>query len=238
MFSPRNRALSVREEQLRSLRLSLNTPELGASELPTGPARGAIALHQEPDGSRAISVVVQSLGSGELVCWSWDEPVDAEIETRVTEAALSFGESMGFLFDEDAFAAPSPDVRRVALDHWWELVGWPTAEAESASLPAILDPIALASEPETIELAAPLVDEAPDGSVVAHLPVLARAAREGLPLTKFRRRLGPTPVEAGAPAPDPKPQASALGRLRLVKKIRSGEAGRRPSLWLRLLGSF
>jgi len=248
MFFPRTRPLSVREEQLRSLRLSLNTPELIAGELPAGPARAAITLHQEPDGSLVLSVLVRSLGSGTLMGWSWDERVDAGGETRVTEAALSFGESMGFLFDDDAFrateddafAAKALDARRLALDHWWELVGWPTVESGPGVDAAAPIPGIAATVPDSAPAVPHPADDGlpsakPGGLPPAKRDGLPPAKRDGLPLTKFRRRLGAAPLEAAAAGP--KPQASALGRLRLIKK-KSEEVGERPPLWLRLLGSF
>jgi hypothetical protein len=36
---------------------------------------------------------------------------------------------MGFLFDDDPLATGSPEARRLAIDHLWELVGWPAPEA-------------------------------------------------------------------------------------------------------------
>jgi hypothetical protein len=216
MFSPRSRPPAVREEQLRSLRLTLNSPELAAGELPAGPARAAIALHDEREGILALSVVVQSVGSGARVCWSWDETLSPATVQTATDAALSFAESMGFLFDDDAIGVASVEVRRRALDHWWELVGWPVADAEAE--------IALA-QPARVEN---------DG--LAPAPEAQGMARERLPLTKFRRRLGPPLAEPAAP--EARRQGSALGRLRLVKRAHPGEAAERPPLWLRLLGSF
>jgi len=217
MFFPRSRPQIAREEQLRSLRLTLNSPDLAAGELSAGPARAAITLHEEADGSVVLCVVVQSLGSGARACWSWDEGIESANVVSATDAALTFAESMGFLFDDDALASASPEARRVALDHWWELVGLPAPEAPATP-----------SEPEAGTEAVGTL-EMTEQMELLKSPV----PREGLPLTKFRRRLGPQPA-----APEPKPRASALGRMRLIKRARRGEAGERPSLWLRLLGSF
>jgi hypothetical protein len=123
MFFSRSHPLVVREEQLRSLRLALNTPELTADELPAGPARAAIAVHEEPDGSVALSVLVSSLGNGALVCWSWDGATESGTLETAIDAALSFAEGMGFLFDDDALSSASPEARRRALDHWLACAG-------------------------------------------------------------------------------------------------------------------
>ena len=216
MFFSRSRPLVVREEQLRSLRLALNTPELTADELPAGPARAAIVAHEEPDGSVALSVLVSSLGNGALVCWSWDGATESGTLETAIDAALSFAEGMGFLFDDDALSSTSPEARRRALDHWWELTGWPVPDAASAK------PSIEAGAGRRVQAAA--------------LAPATRDAPEPLPLTKFRRRLAPLPPEP--PVPELKPEASMLGRLRLIKRARTGEAGERPPLWLRLLGSF
>jgi hypothetical protein len=217
MFSPRRRPLIAREEQLRSLRLTLNTPELMAGEMPAGPARAAIAVHDDPDGSLRLTVVVQSLGTGTLVCWSWEGGIEPATIGSATDAALSFCESMGFLFDDDVLADVTPEARERAVGHWSELVGGFSSGID-----------------ESIEELSSIV-EADALSEDAAAPA-ERFARESLPLTKFRRRLGPPPIAPAAP--EAKPQASALGRLRLVKRARSAEAGERPPRWLRLLGSF
>lgn len=216
MFFSRRRPLAVREEQLRSLRLALNTPDLAAEDLPAGPARAAIAVREEADGGMALSVLVRSLGDGSLVCWSWDGVLAPDTLARAVDAALSFGEGMGFLFDDDALSEGSEEIRQRALDHWWELSGWSTADAPAANASALEAPCL-----------AP-----PEEALAWPLPT----AKERLPLTKFRRRLGGAAAEPLALAP--RPEGSALGRLRLVKRARTEEAAERSSLWLRLLGSF
>lgn len=230
MFFARSHPPAVREERLQSLWLAVNTPELAADELPAGPARGAIAVYEpdEPDecGALALCVLVRSLGDGALACWSWDGPLEAAALRRAIEAALCFAEGMGFLFDDDALASADAGSRRQALDLWWELSGWSEHVAEVR--PDAEDTEAVASLVTPLPAVAATAETAPAPSAPrTRLPVR-------LPLTKFRRRLG---------APQPEPPAersagSALGRLRLVKRARSGGTPDRPPLWLRLLGSF
>lgn len=213
MFFPRVRPPAVREEGLRSLWLALNTPELSAGDLPAGPARAAIALHEDAATGVGLSVVVRSLADGQGACWRWSGDLDGDALREALDAALSFAEDMGFLFDDDALAEERPEARRRAVDGWWEVAGWPGA-GEAASRPAAPQP----------EAAAPHAGEA-----------APEAPRAPLPLTKFRRRLAPEPAtEAASPPARP----SALGRLRLVRRVRSPEGAERPPLWLRLLGSF
>lgn len=233
MFLPSTRSLAVRDDAFRSLRLSLNTPELCADELPAGPARAGIALYVESDGTYALTVAVRSLGGGRLVAWSWDQPLSPSSFRSGIDAALCFAEGMGFLFDEDAIGSSSGELRRRALDGWWELAGWPEVTT-----------IDLVTPPTEVETQAPRPDPASRVDLVPCVDSEAQGASqlamqtppERLPLTKFRRRLGGPPLET---APEPSPtQGSALGRLRLVKRARQGEGAPRPPLWMRLLGSF
>ena len=221
MFSPRVHPPAIPEAALRSLRLALNAPVLVAGELPAGPAQAGIAVHvEESTGGIALTVAVRSLTDGTLVCWSFDGDLAGTSLDHAIETALSFGESMGFIFDDDVLAQEDGDERRRALEQWAELLGWPSAGAATINL-------------ETEDLAPP-VAEVPHASTSR--AVRPGSSKEGVPLTKFRRRLGGPPPPELAPAPA-KTQAS-LGRLRLVKRARTGEAAERPPLWLRLLGSF
>ena len=224
MFFTRSQPPGAAEDRLRSLWLAVNTPDLAADELPSGPARAAIAVCEEATGAFALSVLVRSLADGSLACWSWDGAIDAGGLRRAADAALSFAESMGFLFDDDALASSDDAARRRALDFWWEVTAWSASVREAPPSAAAL---ARAAEPE-----APAAADAHR----ALEPVEAAAAPppERLPLTKFRRRLGAAPAEP----PAGRPEVSRLGRVRLVKRARpDGAADRRP-FWLRLLGSF
>lgn len=225
MFFARSHPPAAGDERLRSLWLAVNTPELAADELPAGPARAAIGVHEEADGAFALCVLVRSLGDGALGCWSWDGVIEPDALQRAVDAALSFAEGMGFLFDDDALASADLEQRRRALDLWWELSGWNASAAEVRESPAAAANTAV---PQTL---APVpfipVRERSEGLPLAGAP-------EALPLTKFRRRLGAPPSEPPAERSEP----SALGRLRLVKRARAEAKGDRPPFWLRLLGSF
>ncbi len=223
MFSPRARPPAIPEAALRSLRLALNAPVLIAGELPAGPAQAGIAVHaDESSGGIALTVAVRSLADGSLVCWSFEGDLAGASLDHAIETALSFGESMGFVFDDDLLAQEESDERRRGLEQWSELLGWPAAGAATINL-------------ELEDLAPSPVDEGPKAS--APHAARPRASKEGVPLTKFRRRLGGPPPPELAPALAKTTHAS-LGRLRLVKRARTGEGGERPPLWLRLLGSF
>ena len=118
--SPRVRA------ELRALRLSLNTPVVTIEDLPVGPAAAGIALHTGPEGP-SLTLAVRSVRTGQVVFFypdeDWSEIHGSQL---AVDAALSFAECMGFLFDDDPIEAGG-DVREAAR-RWAELVE--TAEAE------------------------------------------------------------------------------------------------------------
>jgi hypothetical protein len=137
--SPRARA------QLRALRLSLNTPVVTIEDLPAGPAAAGIALHAGPDGLR-LTLAVRSVRSGQVVFFhpdeDWSEVHGLEL---ALDAALSFAECMGFLFDDDLIETGG-DVREASL-RWAELVETPGADepAEASGEEIWLDEVAPAA---------------------------------------------------------------------------------------------
>src|SRR5688572_4594126 len=100
-FLPRRRPLELSAQRVRALRPSLNTPVIAMPELPAGPACAAILVHVEPGHGLQINVGVRSLGSGAVALYGFDGPISAALVGIALDAALSFAESMGFLFDED-----------------------------------------------------------------------------------------------------------------------------------------
>lgn len=113
------------------MRLSLNTPVVTIEDLPVGPAIAGIALHAGPEGLR-LTLAVRSVRTGQVVFFDpdedWSEIHGSEL---ALEAALSFAECMGFLFDDDPIEAGG-DVREAAR-RWAELVE--TAGAEEPEEP-------------------------------------------------------------------------------------------------------
>ena len=104
-FLRRLRPLEVAGARVRSLRLSLNAPVLSAADLPIGPARALIVVHRDARGRMDATVGVRSQRGGELAYWSFDGELASDVDLDVaSDAALTFAESLGFLFDE----APQP----------------------------------------------------------------------------------------------------------------------------------
>ncbi len=170
---------------LRALRLSLNAPVVDLVPLPVGPASAAIALREGP-GSPQVTIALRTDRGGERLLFGEDGSSSADSELLL-DAALSFAESMGFLFDDDLVESRGDDGPEEAARVWREWLG---------------------AGPETPAPGAPpelLLDEPLDGQPRAAAP----AGGAGPTLTKFRRASGASNPEPPAPRP---PAAPAGGR--------------------------
>nr|MDJ0869622.1 hypothetical protein [Myxococcota bacterium] len=216
MFASRERPLILIEDRLVAVRLSLNTPVVSTAELPPGPARAALLVHLE-QGQRCFAVVVRSLEAGISAVYELQgEDLDGAGAWSVAlDATLSFGETLGFLFDDDALAGAAPDGVKRTLELVRELVAPPDG----------LDPdLERASGPLTDEAGAEiLLDEAIESSDEPMLelpdepepdPGPAKAAPEAdAPALDHALDLGdsgPGPaLELEGPAPAPAAPAAA-----------------------------
>ncbi len=87
---------------LRSVRFSLNTPVVSVPELPTGPASAGIAVHDGGQDS-IVNLAIRCVRTGHVVFYGPDEDwSDLHGPDLAVDAALSFAESLGFLFDDDS----------------------------------------------------------------------------------------------------------------------------------------
>ena len=151
---------------LRALRPSLNTPVLAVEELPPGPASAALACLAGAGGPR-ISLALRSLRSGEVVFFGPEEGLGEWHGPELAlDAALSFAESMGFLFDDDRLGDDPDAAQRL----WRGLLEAAGRVPLAASPPA---PAALEPELEWLDDPAPA----------------AVAVSRAVALTKFRRAL-------------------------------------------------
>lgn len=137
MFSATKVAGSAGGGRLHALRLSLNTPVVAIRELPVGPASAGVAVHEGRRGY-AVCLAVRSVRGGQVVVFApeggWDPVGDPSLGM---DAALSFAEGMGFLFDEDLIVRGEAGA---GAERWAELLrGWAPAgdpePAESAAVP-------------------------------------------------------------------------------------------------------
>lgn len=119
MFFPISEPGSPDPRRFVLLRTSLNAPVVSTEDIPSGPARAAIAMWFEDDKSCSLEVRVRSVGTGRMVVYACEgELSDArEVETAL-DAGLSFAESMGFLFDDDVLSSESTIGRGMVTAAW------------------------------------------------------------------------------------------------------------------------
>jgi hypothetical protein len=251
MFSARKKPLLLLAERLHSLRLSLNTPVVSTPELPAGPARAALVVHAE-GGQTCFTVVVRSLRNGLSVLYELEgeDLNDASGYAVALDAALTFGESMGFLFDDEYLSDREPDRLRQAAARVRELVAPPEPEEEDGLLapvegdseilleeavdselaaarePVPEDPAPEEPAPEEPDLDEIAVAAAPSGPVAVAPPPQAPpapATSASVPLTKFRPVAAaepPAPPAAAPTAPNRPAAAPGGARLGRVRPVR------------------
>lgn len=250
MFAARQRPLLVVEDRLLALRLSLNTPVLSTAELPTGPARAAIAVYAEA-GTRRFAVIARSLRGGLAVVYELEgEPATDESGWSVAlDAALSFGESMGFLFDDEMVVDRRPETLRRALARMHALIAPPEvgdldensarSDAATEAAPDEVGPVIGG----TADLSEILLEDALEGQEAgSRAPIEAGPlpSPAAVSLSKFR---GATPPPPQAPASSEQTEPgrtgpARLGRVRPLRVRLEGDAAPKVDPILRLLADF
>lgn len=244
MFFPKDPIARLDPLRLLAVRFSLNSPMVEVENLPSGPARAAIVVYRDEDEEHALQIWVRGESPEPLVAYGLAGELERgrEIETAV-DAALTFAEGMGFLF-EDELLRGGEDDRRTASRRLAQFRGIePPPEPVRVSAPQPARQPAKAARPAskpTAEAAPPL--SRPPQAAAAKRPTTSGVeAPTGLappaemPLTKFRR-----PRDAG-PASGvvlKTAHGPAVGRVRLVKRRRAAPTSERPGLLARLLGAF
>jgi hypothetical protein len=250
MFAARRRPLLVVEDRLLALRLSLNAPVLATAELPAGPARAALVVFSE--GSlRNFAIIVRSLRNGTSAVYELqgDDLREHSGWSVALDATLSFGESMGFLFDDEMLVDRRPDTLRRAIARLHEILAPSDVEDDDALAPRSAPDFAVEEFSEIL-----LEDEldhaghgaAADGpettGSLETAPIVA-------PVLLSRFRATPTPAAARAEAPPETliPTASpnvtargaTLGRVRPVR-LRAPDPDAPPKVdpLVRLLADF
>lgn len=255
MFAARNRPLVLVEDRLLALRMSLNAPVLATAELPAGPARAAIVVHAQ-GATRCFSIVVRSLRSGASVIYELeDEDLREDSGWAVAlDASLSFGESMGFLFDDEMLVDRRPETLRRALARLHEILAPPDVSdddspAASAQQVSVAEPteILLEDELDHAPVSAEVSGSDTTGSFRAAPPVLLSKFR-GVPPLRVETVEAADAVEAAPPSesqPVPAEPVTAvrrgakLGRVRPVR-LRAVDPDAPPRLdpLVRLLADF
>jgi hypothetical protein len=266
MFAARNRPLVLVEDRLLALRMSLNAPVLATAELPAGPARAAIVVHAQ-GASRCFSIVVRSLRSGTSVIYELegDDLREDSGWAVALDASLSFGESMGFLFDDEMLVDRRPETLRRALARLHEIlappdvsdddsldVSAPEASVEEAAeilLEDELDQATVGVDAPGFETTGPF--DAPRDEPLGDAP--SAAAPAPVLLSKFRG-VPPVRIDAGEAVEAAAPSASqplpakpvtavrggaTLGRVRPVRlRTVDPDAPPKPDPLMRLLADF
>ena len=200
MFQERLRPVAIGGETVVAARLSLNAPIVSTPELTAGPARAAIVAIRE-DGGEQVVVIVRSLAPGRVVQYEMRGDELRATTQLAMDAALSFAESMGFLFDDEAIAGQPGEQREQVFGRLRELLSQSGAGSAEPELELEtddgLDEILL--EAEELEL-----DE-----VLEPAPDLAAP-----PLSKFR---GATKAPR-TQAPGDSAMGITLGRVRPIRK--------------------
>lgn len=114
MIQPARSARALHGRGLRALHVSLNSPVVAHESLPSGPASAAVAL----DAHGAL-VCLRSVRTGQTAFFGSGEELAAAPRLAL-DAALSFAEGMGFLFDDDEVALRGDEA---ALQLWQEHCG-------------------------------------------------------------------------------------------------------------------
>jgi hypothetical protein len=165
MISCADAPLDCGERGLRALHLALNSPIVRLEGLPVGPASAAVAFHA--GDTPGVTLVVRSQCSPRVVYFTAElDGEDAQYPEVILDAALSFAERMGFLFDEDAVGA------RDASALWVAFLG---DEAEAR------DPLDALEARAAEEPLARVLEALAEPRAIAALPAPA------LMLSKFRR---------------------------------------------------
>lgn len=267
MFSVSSEPVLLSEAGLHGLCVSLNTPVLNIDELPVGPARASIVSFDGGYGSLELAIGIRSVEKRQVVVYTFQGRISGKkSRAQAMKAATAFAEGMGFLFDDDVVSSGA-DGRSNAMRLWLDLTEVPDVSEEGVLeeqrpqlLPAVpLEPpeeeLVLEQRVELAELESPVAFEMPaesdkDSSEEIWLeevpvsPLVEEASPVPSPrpsLTKFRQPPPSEPVQPAAapPAVEAAYEGSALGKIALVRKHLSGEvAEEKPSLLLRLLGSF
>ncbi|MCP3987129.1 MAG: hypothetical protein GY723_22310, partial [bacterium] len=127
-FVRRDGPLQLSPEVLRSLQLSLNTPVVRVEAMPVAPARAVLVLYTSSTGGMEVVLSVRSLKTGQVLHFA---PGDALPDVAsCIDAAMAFGEGMGFLFDDDELAVGNAER---AFGIWAELMGEPVSRPPVAA---------------------------------------------------------------------------------------------------------
>ncbi len=218
MFMPCQDEPAIPESAIAGFCAALNAPVVNIEMLDVGPARAGIMLAKDPDGVLILLVRVSLLSGGQGVTFKFQgHPGEFGGSAGAIDAALSFAEGMGFLFEEDLLSQGGRSGRSRAHKIWTSLC----TDAEAARFethdpaPEVPEPEATRrAEPEEIELTSALGDlESGSAAEIAQGPADAQS-----PTQSFLEAGGEASQEASAPA-----RASGSSVLTKFRERRAGD---------------
>lgn len=258
MFMPCTDDFLVAESSILAFCATINTPVINVEALDVGPARAGILLSAGDYGDFVLVVRVALISNGQGVTFKLQgDPREFGEAAAAVDAALSFSEGMGFLFEEILVAGGPQAGRQRALKIWESLVSEraeksePAPDAARAPLYAVKTVAPKAVELELTEALAVVEDVSMHVGAVdaAEVPIAgsqtqtfcaagsvdAAQTREAeivgsRVLTKFRNGLGDEPRTDRT--------NERLARIELTSEKLGGEAPDVSGFLTRLLSSF
>lgn len=219
MFMPCTDAFTVAESSMLAFCAALNTPVINVDGLDVGPARAGILLSAGDYGDFVLVVRVALISNGQGVTFRFQgDPREFGDAAAAVDAALSFSEGMGFLFEEILVAGGPQAGRQRALKIWASLVS-ERAEASEPAPGTVRAPMhavkTVAPKPVELELTDAL---AVVENVSMHLGAVdsAEALIAGSQTQTFYAANAAVPVDAAQV-----PEASVVGS-RVLTKFRNG----------------
>lgn len=239
MFMPCSDQAAVPESAILACCPALNSPVVNVEALDVGSARAAILLSADEYGELTLRVRVQMVSSRAGVTYRYQgNAADFGNANAALEAALSFSEGMGFLFDEDVMRDGTASSRRRAFKLWNSML-----DAENKPEVEVAEPMSEISLPSTEEAVPELLLEL-DGALTPEDEARASV------LTKFRdkseaeskpapeRKIRP-PERSTAAGPSPELSGNGeLGRIDLASEELGNEYVDVSGFLTRLLSSF
>ncbi len=117
MILPAREPLEPHGRPLGALYVALNRPVITVEPLPAGPISAAVALHDA-----GASLCLRCVRTGQVQLYTTTRELASERRVAL-DAALSFAESMGFLFDADEVSSRGDLGAEQAALLWRELCG-------------------------------------------------------------------------------------------------------------------
>lgn len=178
MFLPSQATTPLIEAALQAFCSAMNTPVVNIEELEVGPARAAIVLSSVDDAKLDLFVFVRSIDTGDSVIFQFQgDPAELGTPGHAVEAAMSFAEGIGFIFDEELVEHGGEAGRERAWNIWQSLIAEEIAEVDAVGDELLADDERASDELMTDELSlTETVDESDPETDLTDLADLTAAA--------------------------------------------------------------